>query len=354
MITILIHPRNAWNDHFPGTSPTTTLSSQTPTSRQTPSGSNVYVSNCLFGPISSSSAGGALYCSSSATYLVVESSSFFSCKTSSGNGGAILFYHTSGQCVLYRVCGYDCCCGSRGMFSYITVSSTASSKSYVNYSSITRCVTDSTSPVDTLGHQNGKICYPSVNSSLNKCYRMTGVTSWPTKDSNSVTCSLTYCTVADNHATGYNCIMCETEGVKNEIKCCNILRNTQVSLNEQATIWVRGNLMIEDSCILENNANFIFHAYSSTITLSNCTVDSTSKTGNVVTQNTVTKSFILALNHISTQNCHSEYDSAGTLTPIIQTPSSSMKEMRCNTCGRYFNQLPPQIFLFFVSFYFSI
>ena len=69
-------------------------------------------------------------------------------------------------------------------------------------------------------------------------------------------------------------------------------------------------------------------ASSSTIILSNCTVNKTTYNRNLVTQNTVTKSFILALNHISTQNCHSRYDYAGYLIPIIQTPYPLKKPQR--------------------------
>jgi hypothetical protein len=112
------------------------------------------------------------------------------------------------------------------------------------------------------------------------------------------------------------------------MKSCNILRNTQGTLGTEGTIATWGNLMIEDSCILENIADCIFFQGSSyTITISNCTVDSTSNNGYLTTQNTVTKSFILALNHISTQNCHSEYDSAEVLAAsIVQSPSSSKKQ----------------------------
>jgi hypothetical protein len=92
------------------------------------------------------------------------------------------------------------------------------------------------------------------------------------------------------------------------------------------------------SFIFDKNATRIFHQGSSsnTITLSNCTVDSYSSNGYLTTQNTVTKSFILGLNHMSTQNCHSEYDFAGTLTPIIQTS----KKQICYTFKRLFEYCP--------------
>ena len=96
--------------------------------------------------------------------------------------------------------------------------------------------------------------------------------------------------------------------------------------------------MINDSCILENNANCIFYASCYTITLSNCTIDKTTSAGSFNIQNTVTKSFIHALNHMSTRNCHSEYDAAGYLAPVIQTPSPSKKQKHLCTCGNLFYQ----------------
>jgi hypothetical protein len=355
MKTVLMHFRNAWSDYFPGTA--TLLQNNEYRGRQTPSGTGFYITNCLFISITSSSSGGALYCSNSVTYFLVESSSFLSCKTS-GSFGAIYFYHSSGQSVLYAVCSYDCCTTNNNgyQFAYLQVNNGISSKNYANYSSIIRCVNENSSPHYTLAFQYGNVCCPSVNSSLNKCYYSSGITCWPSGDSNSVTCSLTYCSFTDNHATIYQCIQLNTAGANFEIKSCNILRNTQVSLNSEGTIYISGYLKIYDSCILENTANCIFYQYSSsyTITLLNCTVDKTTCNLNVVTQSIITKSFILALNHVSTRNCHSEYDSAGILTPIIHSPSSSKRQIKCYTYMKCFNQLPtPQILLFFVSFYFS-
>jgi hypothetical protein len=186
---------------------------------------------------------------------------------------------------------------------------------------------------------NGKICLPSVNISSNKCYnRLLYYT--PFCDSSSITCSFSYSAFADNNVNENACIKLWGNGAKYEIKSCNILRNTKVTLGSEGTIFTYGNTNIEDSCILENNATYIFRQASSsyTITLSNCTVDSTSNNGFLTTKNTVTKSFILALNHISTENYHSGYDSAGYLTPIIQSPSPSKKQIQCCTCGKFLYQ----------------
>jgi hypothetical protein len=341
---LLQYFRTAWNDHFPGTN-SPNYYSQKYTSRQNPSATSVYVSNCLFISITSSSAGGALYCSS-VKYFLVESTSFFSCKTSSTSYGAIYFYNSGGQSVLYEVCAYDCCTTGGGydyQFAGINVGNAASYKNYVNYSSISHCVNEISSSNFILALCYGKTFFPSVNISLNKCYYHLAIACWPTVDSNYVTGSLTYSSIADNHALGANCILLNTGSTKSEIKSCNILRNTQGFLDTYGTIYSNEKLMIYDSCILENIANRIFHQASSsyTTTLSNCTVDKTSSNQNLIIQSTVTKSFILALNHMSSQNCHSEYDSAGYLTPIMQTPSPSKKPIICYTYMKRFYQ--PQL-----------
>jgi hypothetical protein len=333
MSTFQVYSKTTWNIYFDGTV----------SSRQTPSGANVYVSDCVFSSITSSGHGGALSCTS-ASYFLIESSSFFTCKTSVDYGGAIYFDNSgSGQSVLHKVCCYDCCSTytstSYGQFVFISVNNAVSSKNYVNYSSISRCVNEKSSSRDTLYLCYGKIYCPSVNSSMNKCQWFSGICPHPFTDSNSFTCSLSYSTFADNIANGYSCILLWMAGSRQEIKSCNILRNTQSSLDSYGTILTYGYLTIEDSCILENKANRIFHQRGSyTITLSNCTVDSTSNNGYLTIKNTVTKSFIFALNHISTRNCHSKYDSVGYLTPNLQSPSSSKKQRLYYTSKIFFHQ----------------
>jgi predicted outer membrane repeat protein len=329
MFSFIPHYRTAWSDYFPGINPTTTLVPKEYTSREPVSSTYVYVFNCLFNKCSSTSNGGALYCSTSVTYLLVESSSFFSCKTSSSSGGAIYFCNTnSGECVFHKICGNDCSAGSsNSQFVYTCVKNLASSKNYVNYSSIIRCVTENSGTHFILRLDYGKIYCPSVNISMNKCVYYSGISCVPFTDSSSITCSFLYTSFTDNTAIGNVCIHLNC-GALFEIKCCNILRNSQNNLNTDGTIRFWGNTMIEDSCILENTATYTFNAGSSsfTVTLSNCTIDKTTiNPGSLTIIKTVTKSFIHALNHMSTQNCHAKYDSAGTLTPITQPPLSSKK-----------------------------
>jgi hypothetical protein len=139
------------------------------------------------------------------------------------------------------------------------------------------------------------------------------------------------------------------------MKSCDILRNTQVSLGSEGTIYTYVNLIIKECCILENKATYIFYQSSSySITISNCTVDSTSNNGCLTIQSTATKSFIHALNHMSTRNCHAEYDSVGTLTPITPLSFCSIKQIYYCSCEKHLYQHSPQMFLYFVSLYFSV
>jgi hypothetical protein len=196
---ILLYSITVWNDFFPETSPTN-LPSQTYSLKQTPSNTYLYVLNCLFSSITSTGNGGALSCTS-VTYLLVESTSFFSCKISGGNGGAIYFYNTnSGQCVLHEVYGYDCCTTNNnyGLFIQTNVKNDISSKNYINYSSISGCVNENT--WDTLYVNNGKIFCPSFNMSNNKC-KGDSVLCYPLSYYNTVTCSFSYSSFADNFAT---------------------------------------------------------------------------------------------------------------------------------------------------------
>jgi hypothetical protein len=324
----MFRPKFSWNEYFSG-SPATTLSGQY-NSRENPSGLSVYVSNCLFNTFTSESTGGALYCDSATSFLI-EFSSFFSCKTS-GNGGAIYFTNSGAQSVLYGLCGNDCCTTNSKsyQFAYIRVKDDASSKNCVNYSSIARCVNGISGSGDTMRLVYGKIYCPSINSSMNKCYYYSGIICRPFVDTSYATCSLLYSTFADNNALDHIPIYFNTNA-KYEIKCFNILRNTHTH-SSYGIISTWGNLLIEDSCILENNAKYIFYSSSSTITLLNCTVDKTTITsGSLTILKRASNSFIHGLHHISTQNCHSEYDSAGYLT-AIPFISHTAKKLYCYTC----------------------
>jgi hypothetical protein len=356
MSVFILRVRTAWEDYFPGSSPSQTYATTKYTTTQSSSSTNVFVLNCLFIGCTSTSNGGALFCSSSVQRLLIESTSFFSCSTSNNYGGAIFFQNTnSGESVLYKVCSNDCCStytsSSYGQFAYIYMQNSASSKNYIDYSSISRCVNHNTNSHHLFVLGYGKVYCPSINVSMNKCYSRSGIFCPATADSNIITCIILYSSFTDNIAIAYTCFSQDRTATKAEMKCCNILRNTQGSPNSEGTIRFDGHSTVKDSCILMNDATYTFWAYSSyVITVFNCTVDSTSHYNSLVLTNTVTKSFIHALNHLSTQNCASEYDSAGTLT-IIGTPTKKIFRHTCNyNCHSRISDLFSLTYLFMVTF----
>jgi hypothetical protein len=321
-----MNSRNAWNDFY-NTQQPTPINKQTYGSRLSSSSESVYVSNCLFRSINSASDGGALSCINSVVYFLTESSSFSSCITSGRIGGAIYFYNTNdGQSALYEVCFNNCystntTLPSRGQSAYMCVKDNYTSKNYVNYSSIVRCATENSSSWFTLYLGYGKHCCVSINSSMNKCGYRSGIHCIPFFNSTSVTCSLSYSSFADNNASVSGCIKLERGGAKYEVKSCIVLRNTQVDLDSEGTIIIFGNTTIEDSCILENKATYIFFIQSSSYTtiFSNCLIDSTSNNQNLTIQNTVSKCFVLELSLMSTHDCHAEYVSHSTKKVICNT-----------------------------------
>jgi hypothetical protein len=345
MLTFIPHYRTAWNDYFTVSNPNL-LSSRKFTSRQTPSYTSLYILNCLFISITATDHGGALSCTS-VTYLLVESTSFFTCKTSAQYGGAIYFSNSGGQCVLYEVCSYECystyTSTSYGLFARIVVKNGISSKNYVNYSSIIRCLYHTSNSHGSLYLNRGKFLCPSVNFSMNKCNYGSAFYYELFSDPNSVTCSFSYSTFADNIANQAICLYFWSSGANSEFKYCNIIRNTQNYLNDYGTFSSNGNVVIEDSCILENNANTMFNQRSSyTFTISNCTIDSTTNNGYLTIRNTVTKSFIFALNHMSTQNCHSGYDAIGYITLITLHQNPTKTQICLCTHGNSYYQMQIQ------------
>ena len=152
-------------NHFTG--PEYTVSPQTPTSNY------VYVHDCVFRSCTSSSNGGALYCVSSNNVikLLVSRTSFTSCRTSSTQGGAIYFDSTtSGECILNKICGFDCSSTysrySSGQFVFIYPKNDVAFKNHVNDSSFTRSSKLGAFPRYALCLYYGNILCPSVKGGV--------------------------------------------------------------------------------------------------------------------------------------------------------------------------------------------
>jgi hypothetical protein len=290
---------------------------------------NVYVHDCVFRSCTNTGNGGALYCSGSVIKLLVEQSSFISCRTSSSNGGGIFFQNTNnGECVLCRVCGFDCLTttsGSRGQFARINTKI----KNNVNDSSFTHSYNTNSSTQNTLRLECDNILCPYVNITNNECYWDTAIEFFPKVITGTVTCCISYSSIVNNTARSYGIIVHQNSGSQ-VIDTCNILKNNQGGTSD-GIIYTNANLHIKDCCILGNGEGkvvFCQHSSSCIITISNCTIDDDIKSGrtygSVTINKTIQFAFIHALSHIATQSCDSYFDSYGTLTakPIVPSKKS--------------------------------
>ena len=197
----------------------------------------------------------------------------------------------------------------------------------VNDSSIIYSINNNAGTWNVMSHGYGKINIISVNMSHNKCSYVSGIWCEPYSSTSSTDppCLISFSTFTDNTAhTNYYCLQFGNSGACKEIRTSNILRNRQAS-SSGGIIYSNGNLNIINSCILDNDKEHnLLYAKSNTITVKNCTIEDNVKTyGSVKITDKTSKSFINALIHISTQNCHDEFDSAGGLTaPKLSTSKS--------------------------------
>jgi len=255
---------------------------------------SVYIHDCVFRDISSYSNGGALYCSNNVQRLLVEQSSFISCITSYTYGGGICSY--SGQCVLSRICAFNCCSTyngySYGQFAYIN----STIQNNVNDSSITHTLKRGKYPWCTLRLDYGNILCPSINLTNNECYWYPALCCYRTS-------SISYSSIVNNTANpGYGCIYLLSSS--HCIDTCNILNNNQGSSSSSGTIETYANLFIKDSCILGNNKRVFYASSSINITISNCTIDddifiNTRYRGSVTVNKTIERTFNIVLSHIA-------------------------------------------------------
>jgi hypothetical protein len=243
-------------------------------------------------------------------------------------------YSYSGQCVLSRICAFNCCSTSNdyswGQFAHIN----SNIKNNVNDSSITHTLKRGTEPRYALHLQYGNILCTSVNLTNNECYSVPALCCYRTS-------SISYSSIVNNTANpGYGCIRLEFSS--HCIDTCNILNNYQGSNDYEGTIYSSGNLFIKDSCILGNNRR-VFYAYSSVkITISNCTIDndiftSTRYTGTVTVNKTIERTF--SLSHIHAQSCDSYFDAyLNVMLKLINHSECSHTLMSCN-CNYNFRDI---------------
>jgi hypothetical protein len=330
-------------------------------SQTKPTQTNVHVHHCVFRGCADTSNGGALSCGSAVYRLLIEQTSFISCQSSGQCGGAIYFESSAnGQCVLNKVCGFNCfstyTSGSSsnwGQLAYTSTKNDISYKNDVNDSSITHSTKKGAYPYYQFRLGNGKILCPSINLTHNECCRYPALYTSPVSGTETV--RISYSSIVNNTANGgYSCFLLQNSGSSQLIDTCNILNNKQTTSFDLGTFNSNTNLIIKNSCILGNNNGYIvFKASSSTITISNCTLDDDIRSGrtagSVIITKTNEKGFINALSHIATQECDSYFDSYGTLS-VKQSIKSPHCLLSCNNVRPMFNQLRNLQFMFLLTF----
>ena len=168
-------------------------------------------------------------------------------------------------------------------------------------------------------HLYGIVLLKGVNCSFNRCTRDAACYSQNTASTTAypVTCSLSFCSFANNNATQFRIIYLNNYSGNKEIKSCNIVDNShEADSSSNGIIYINGPCEIKDSCITGNKATYTFYEShsSSTITVSYCTLDpdvDSKKSSYVTITNKATSSFTVPLFHLNTDKCKAEFIKAG-------------------------------------------
>ena len=160
-----------------------------------------WISKCYFHQMSSESTGGAISYSVTGGKFLVESSLFNNCSART-NGGAI--YLSFGDCVINKVCGYQCSAIYES-FCDIYQSSETKEKNFVHESSIASC---NASLQYTMHHDKGYIEAVSLNLSHNQAKSHSAFACVPslTSDTNTYGTIITYSSFTNNNATNQYCL----------------------------------------------------------------------------------------------------------------------------------------------------
>jgi hypothetical protein len=273
---------------------------------------NIFVFRCQFTECKSSSNGGGIYVNSTDdTKMLVEKCAFDKCQVTTSEKGGAIYFGKKGNCIIFEVCGYECSTNEYGQFDYVCCTNNVAYKNYVNDSTISHSVNENAD--STLAHFYGIVLFKGVNISFNRFISCSAchcaVT--PSTNQNPLTCSLSFCSFANNSATGSKIISLVIPAANKEIKSCNIIDNSQEALEKFGIFFMFGPYVIKDSCITGNVANHTFfevHA-SFIITVNNCTLDADIELENntrVSFASKATNLFTVPLFHLNTYKCEAE------------------------------------------------
>jgi hypothetical protein len=263
--------------------------------------------------------------------MLIESTTFINSQTSS-YGGAI-YFSSSGQFVMAKVCGYGCkSTSTQYQFDHVQVTNSISSKNEIHDSAI--CYTTQKSYDYETCHRNGKIIVRQTNFSHNSCDEIASIESAPSSNGDSVSSSFSYSTFANSLSVTGSCLFLSSS-YSYEIDSCNIISNSSPS---SGAINIHGNLYLKNSCILNNSGTYVIrNSGGKSVTLTNCTIDITNKNyGTVQFVSTPKTSFINKLKHIETAFCYAKYDSFESLTVVPDaSPCDNIEIILDKYCNKH-------------------
>ena len=170
--------------------------------KQTIQGTPFWIQNCYFFYMENQNKGSAVCFEVTSGHLLIEDSTFNDCSIlqsdQEGTSGAI--YVDSDTFILNRVCGFNCTSQFNCGFS----ESDTKTRSFLDDCSVAHC---SAKNWLTIRLMNGNIQINRVNTTFNKCTRLTAIYSSPTISViNNIGCVISYSSFANNNASQYECI----------------------------------------------------------------------------------------------------------------------------------------------------
>ena len=287
------------------------------------SGNTVYVYMSFFTSFSVSVSGGCILVENDKEGNVLIEESYFTGITSSTYG--IAFRILPRNVVFNKICGNNCettKTGDSDIFDYIHVYDSFDSLNQVNLSSYAS-IKAKGDMSESLTRNYGQIIFESTNISFNECKEISALYSYPSYRSGEISSLVSHCSFSNNSAHTTSSLIrfvMQNDDAKNKIEACNIINNKQKT-NDKGLISSESELIINDTCILNNDATLIVSVYNSySMTIMNSYSDHPSyKTGIVAFETWAEDIFINAIVMFNTGKCIASFDSFGSITAKIDS-----------------------------------
>ena len=262
--------------------------------------SNYYITNCMYHYFSSSTGSPIHISTTNSILILIETSSFLHCYCST-SGGGIYFSSTPSECILNKICAFNCTCkgtttNSGGSFTHVKVGD--SKRSYILDSTIAFCINPN--QYITICFIGGNQIFQNINSSYNNAKNKPGLYNYGGTFSN-----MTFCTIFKNIGT-ITIGLHYTKG-DSYINLCNIMNNSSPSYG----VVYNGvaQTIIQQTFFKDNSNTLLVIITSGTINVFNSTIYHSFQLSNkVISFNNplyLTNSY--QLNHFYTELCPNHY-----------------------------------------------